>query len=51
MANLKEEYTDIKNVTHRVRHMLAPAGDDTKREWAMEELFAVLAKPERRASA
>lgn len=42
MANLKDEYTDIKNKTHSVEHVIAPTVDKRGRECVMEELLYAL---------
>lgn len=44
MANLKEEYTDIRNRRHMVKHMIVPSEDKAERERIMEELFYALTK-------
>lgn len=44
MANLKKEYTDIRNQTHTVEHIVMPVEDITAREQIIEELFCILAK-------
>ena len=44
MANLKEEYTDIRDRTHSVEHVVVSAGDRADREWLMEELLYALTK-------
>lgn len=47
MANLKTEYTDTKDVTHRVEHLTVTEGGRS-REQVMEELFTALTKKEKR---
>ena len=42
MAGLKEEYTDIRNRTHTVEHIVVPSED--KREQIVEELIYALTK-------
>ena len=42
MAHLKEEYTDIRDRTHSVEHVVVSAGDETDRERIMEELLYAL---------
>ena len=44
MASLKEEYTDTKDRTHKVEHILIPAEDKTARERIVDELFQALAR-------
>lgn len=43
MANLKEEYTDIRNRTHPVEHIIVQTEDKGSREHIMEELLLALA--------
>lgn len=42
MAVLKEAYTDTGGRTHKVEHILIPAGDNADRERVVEELFQAL---------
>jgi len=42
MANLKEEYTDIKNRTHLVKHVIVQPEGEGNREHIMEELLHAL---------
>jgi len=42
MANLKEEYTDVRNRTHKVEHIVVPVEDKAAREQIVEELFQAL---------
>lgn len=42
MAKLKEAYTDIKSVRHRVEHLTLPAEDQDHRERMIEELTQIL---------
>lgn len=44
VADLKEEYTDTGDRTHRVEHILMPAEDKTDRERIVEELFQTLTR-------
>lgn len=44
MANLKEEYTDTRDRTHRVEHILVSAEDKETRERIVEELFQALVR-------
>ena len=44
MANLKEEYTDTRNRTHKVEHILVPIEDKETRERIVEELLQALAR-------
>lgn len=44
MANLKEEYTDVRNRIHKVEHTVLPAEDKEARERIIEELFCALTK-------
>jgi len=43
MADLKREYTDIKNVKHNVEHIVL-SNDKNSKEQMIEEIFYVLAK-------
>ena len=51
MANLKQEYTDIKDVTHKVEHLMASDKDDSSRERIVEELSNALTKSGKRVPA
>ena len=51
MANLKEEYTDIRDRTHTVEHVIVPAEDENARERIVEELFQTLARTGKKLSA
>ncbi|MCI8649907.1 MAG: hypothetical protein HFG20_07305 [Anaerotruncus sp.] len=42
MANLKGEYTDIRNRTHMVEHILIPAENKEAKEQMLEELLDML---------
>lgn len=44
MANLKEEYTDTKDRTHAVEHIVVPTDDKSNRERIVEELLYTLGK-------
>ncbi len=44
MVNLKEEYTDTRDRTHKVEHILVPAEDEAARERIVDELFQALAR-------
>ena len=44
MANLKEEYVDVKSVRHRVEHIMLPPTDQNALEQILEELIHVLSK-------
>ena len=44
MANLKEEYTDVRDRIHKVEHTVLPAEDKEARERIIEELFCALTK-------
>ena len=51
MANLKEEYTDTRNRTHTVEHIVVPAEDKNAKERIVEELFYALTKTGKKISA
>ena len=45
MTNLKKEYTDTKNVKHKVEHALASDEARNSKEQIVEELFNALTRP------
>lgn len=47
MAILTTEYTDVKNIKHKVEHSTVSAKEGENRERIMEELFSVLTKTKR----
>lgn len=51
MANLKDEYTDIKDRKHRVEHFTVHEEDPANRERLKEELFLALTRTEKRIPA
>jgi len=51
MADLKCEYTDIKNVKHQVEHQLIPSDSKDSREQIMEELLTALTRAGKRTPA
>lgn len=46
MADLKEEYTDIRGITHKVEHVIVPPDGRYSREQILEELVDALTRPE-----
>ena len=44
MAKLATEYTDIKEIRHKVEHIAPAASDESSRERIKEELCNILAK-------
>ena len=44
MANLKREYTDIKDNNHRVEHQIVSEQDDSSRERILHELYHALTR-------
>lgn len=44
MSKLRTEYTDIKNVKHRVEHVIVTDGNNKSKEQLLEELFIALTK-------
>ena len=44
MANLKDEYTDIRDRTHSVEHVVVSAEDKAAQERIMEELLYALTR-------
>ena len=51
MANLKEEYTDIKNIKHHVEHIILSTNDKNRKEQMIEELYYTLTKSNKHISA
>ena len=51
MAILKKEYTDIRNVTHKVEHCIAPPHDLSSKEQIIGELLQALMKSDKPISA
>lgn len=45
------EYTDIKNLSHRVEHQVIQTDDAEKREQLLEELYRVMTRPGKKHSA
>ena len=50
MADLKGEYTDIRNRKHRVEHVTIHEEDPANRERVQEELFLTLTSTEKHSS-
>lgn len=44
MADLKREYTDIKNIKHNVEHIIISTNDENSKEQIVEQLFYTLTK-------
>lgn len=51
MADLKEEYTDIRDRIHKVEHTVVPVEDKATRERIIEELFCALTRTGKKISA
>lgn len=51
MTNLKAEYTDVKDVKHKVEHLIVSNEDKNDRERVVEELLHALTKSGKRISA
>ena len=57
MANLKKqrsaitEYTDVKDVRHKVEHIIVPAEDKNSKELIIEEILQALTRPNKRKTA
>ena len=51
MANLKEEYIDTRDRTHKVEHILVPPEDKATKERIVEELFQALTRTGKKISA
>lgn len=47
MANLKSEYLDIKDIKHKVEHLIMSSDDKNSKERIIEELFSALARSSR----
>lgn len=50
MANLKEEYTDIKNIKHHVEHIILSTNDKNSKEQMIEELYYILTRQNKHIS-
>lgn len=48
MAELKKEYTDIRNMRHKVEHLVAASENKNDKEQIIQELYHVLTKTDRR---
>ena len=44
MINLLSEYTDVKNIRHKVAHLTMTDTDDTGKESIIEELYFALTR-------
>lgn len=44
MADLTKEYTDVKDIKHKVEHFTVPTDDRNNTEQIMEELLHVLTR-------
>lgn len=44
MADLTKEYTDVKDIKHKVEHFTVPADDRNNTEQIMEELLHALTR-------
>lgn len=51
MADLTKEYTDIKEIKHKVEHHLASTDDNSSKERIFAELFNALTRSRRHVSA
>ena len=51
MAQLKTEYTDVKDVKHQVEHVTVTENDKKGREQLMEELYSALTRKNSRVPA
>lgn len=51
MAKLKTEYTDIRDVKHRVEHLTVAEDGKKSREQLLDELFTALTKQNKRIPA
>lgn len=48
MANLRTEYTDVKDIKHSVEHLTVTGKDKKDREQILEELFIALTRKDKR---
>ena len=44
MSNLKKEYTDTKNIKHKVAHSIASGKDNDSKERVIEDIFHALTR-------
>jgi hypothetical protein len=51
MANLSSEYTDTKNIKHRVEHLIVPSDERDRSEQIKAELLIALTKVGRKIPA
>lgn len=50
MPKLKNEYTDVKNIRHTVKHLTLSADASGSREQILEEIRNILVKQARKTS-
>lgn len=50
MITLAKEYTDTKDIRHKVEHHVISSDNKNSREQILEELFKALIKPKRHVS-
>ena len=50
MTKLTNEYTDIKNIRHTVKHLTLSADDSASREQILEEIRSILEKQAKKSS-
>lgn len=50
MTNLSKEYVDIKNVKHKVEHLIVSTETKNSKERIIEELFNALTRASRHMS-
>lgn len=51
MSTLAKEYTDTREVKHKVEHLTISTNDKHNREQILEELFLALVKPKKHVPA
>lgn len=51
MTKLKTEYTDTRDVTHRVEHLTVTENSGRNREQILDELFTALTRKEKQIPA
>ena len=50
MTKLKNEYTDVKNIRHTVKHLTLASENPASREQILEEIRCILEKQAKKSS-
>ena len=50
MTKLKNEYTDVKNIRHTVKHLTLASEDAASREQILEEIRSIFTKQAKKRS-